>query len=109
MDPDVARLAELIEAAEALLSSHGESHWSHWLAKDARLIRHLDLQGVEHFLSAFGGMGSINDLVLHPMNGHRIAEHEVDKANTLFRDLLYEAHELARQLYGDEARVRRGA
>lgn len=109
MDADVKRLAELIEAAEALLSSHGERKWSGWLARDARLIRSLDVQGVEHFLSAFGGMGSINDLVLHPMNGHLIRESEIDTANTSLRELLHAAHELARRLYGEDAHARRGA
>lgn len=109
MDAEIKRLAELLEAAQALLSSHGETRWSAWLAQDAKRVRDLDLYGIEHFLSAFGTMGSINDLVLHPMNGHRIREDEVDRANTLYRELLWEAHDLAKKLYGEEANARRSA
>lgn len=62
------------------------------------LLRASDLEGVRHFLSAFEGMGSINDLVLHPINGHRIAESDVTKVNENLRALLSEAWELAREV-----------
>jgi len=36
--------------------------WVNWVSKDATRVRAGDYYGVEHFLQAFGGMGSINDL-----------------------------------------------
>lgn len=39
-------------------------HWADWLAKDAKLIRFHDGFGLEHLLAAYGGMGSLNDVVL---------------------------------------------
>jgi hypothetical protein len=104
MDANIKHLADLIEKAEVLLSSHGERRWSGWFSKDVSRIRNLDLNGVAHFLSAFGGMGSINDLVLHPMNGHSISEAELDAVNSSFRVILAEAYDLARKLYGENAR-----
>jgi hypothetical protein len=70
-------------------------------------VRGLDLYGVEHLLSAFGGMGSINDLVIHPMNGHRVIEAEIKVVNDELQTLLGKIKGLATKLYGDEANVRR--
>ena len=39
------------------------------------------ISGIDHYKGAFGGMGSINDLVLHPINGHTIKETEINSAN----------------------------
>jgi hypothetical protein len=107
--PDIAELANRIDAAATLLYSFGEQHWGSWLAKDAATIRNLDLRGVEHFLGAFGGMGSINDLVICQLNGHKIAEEQEDAANNKLRSLLSEAATLARKLYAEEAGVKHGA
>jgi hypothetical protein len=64
LHPDVERLAGLVEKWAALLRKyHGENHWVKWLEGDARLLRISDFRGVEHLLSAFGGMGSINDFI----------------------------------------------
>ena len=38
--------------------------WADWVSADAERVRAGDFGGVEHFLSAFGGMGSINDLAV---------------------------------------------
>lgn len=46
------------EAIE-LLQSVKEKQWSTWLAHDAALVEKRDLRGIEHLLSAFGGMGSL--------------------------------------------------
>jgi len=35
-----------------------------------------------------GGMGSLTDLFIHPMNGHRVTPDEVDRANAEFMHLL---------------------
>lgn len=71
------QLAELVE----LLERYGEARWADWLAADLRAIRKGDACGLDHLLQAFGGMGSINDLVIHPVNGHRIDAVEIDTVN----------------------------
>jgi len=43
-----------------LLKDTGEEHWANWIQKDIHLWR--TEKKVEHHLSAYGGMGSINDL-----------------------------------------------
>jgi hypothetical protein len=47
-----------------MLGRQGESRWAEWLADDCDLIRHGDIFGLDHLLSAFAGIGSINDLWL---------------------------------------------
>jgi hypothetical protein len=108
MHPDVNELAELLDRAKALLSKCGEEHWAQWLAKDSALIKKLDLYGIEHLLSAFGGMGSINDLVIHPANGHSVRDADIGNVNELLQALLEKIFALAKRLYGEEANARRG-
>ena len=65
----------------ALLESHGEHGWSTWIGTDLRRLESGDAYALDHLLSAFGGMGSLSDLVLHPLNGHDIAEADLDASN----------------------------
>jgi hypothetical protein len=75
------QLLNVLVEAEGLLRHHGEQHWASWLRGDAGLIRAGDGFGLEHLLSAFGGMGSFNDLILHAVNGHRIRDEETQRVN----------------------------
>lgn len=75
------QLLDLLSEAETLLRRYGEEHWASWLHRDANLLRSGDGFGLEHLMTAFGGMGSFNDLMLHPLNGHRIREDETRAVN----------------------------
>ena len=70
MAHSVDHLASLIEQTAELLKTHGEEHWADWMEADARAIRARDAWGLDHFLAAFGGAGSLRDLIFHPMNGN---------------------------------------
>jgi hypothetical protein len=105
--PELQELAELLESAQSLLVKHGEQRWSSWLEKDARLVKNFDLYGIEHLLSAFGGKGSINDLVIHPINGHTVQESEVASVNEQLGLLLSKIAVLAKKLYAEEANAHR--
>ncbi len=94
--PDTEKLAYLLEAISTKLTAFGITHWATWLAEDARRLRGGDPAAIEHFLSAFGGMGSINDLYICPQNGHRIHEADVQSNNEQLRRALSDAWELAR-------------
>jgi hypothetical protein len=98
MGPKTTKLVGLLDSASSILHSCGEDQWSAWLQKDAALLRAGDLKGIVHFLSAFGGMGSIYDLVLHPINGHRVADSDLSNVNESLHVLLSEAWELAREI-----------
>lgn len=101
IDAEVQSLAESLEFASDFLLKYGVPSWASWLAKDARLVRNGDFYGVDHLLSAFGGMGSLNDLVLHPMNGHSILEADVNRVNeelqAMLSDISGNARKLARE------------
>ncbi|KAF1070122.1 MAG: hypothetical protein GAK45_00895 [Pseudomonas citronellolis] len=88
----------MIEQAAHLLREVDESHWAAWLEWDAERLRDSDFQGVEHFLRAFGGMGSINDLVIHPLNGYRLTPAEAADVNVRLVDLLGRGWGLARAI-----------
>lgn len=103
MHPEVEKLANLIQEASTLLLTHGEKLWGDRLRVDAQRVRSLDFYGVEHMLSAFGGIGSINDLVLSPMNGHNIEEKDVASANEKIQNLLGRIYEVAKKLAKEEA------
>ncbi len=57
-------LAQVID----MLWRQGESRWAEWLAGDRDLIRHGDPFGLDHLLSAFAGITSINRVWLRRTN-----------------------------------------
>ncbi len=69
-DGKLQELCQSIESLVLLLGSAGETHWNNWLQTDLRRLRSGDTYALQHLLQAFGGMGSLNDLVIHPLNGH---------------------------------------
>ena len=58
----------------------------HTWKKDSIWSKKSDFRGVEIVKGSFGGMGSFNDLIIHPMNKHSIKESEVESIN---KDLNY--------------------
>ena len=109
MDQAVESLVKVMQETSDFLQSFNENHWSSWLAKNAELIRKLDFGGVEHLLSAFGGIGSINDLVISPItnhqspiNSHQIEENKVSEANERLREMLNQINSSAKKLYFEE-------
>ena len=93
--PKTRRLIDGLESLASLLKEHGEPGWADWLKKDAERIRGGDFSGIEHFLSAFGGMGSLNDLWLCPESGHNIPQTRVGATNEELRKRLGLCWELA--------------
>jgi len=85
MDAKIVTLCKILADTKQLLGDVGETRWEAWIARDLILVESLDAYGLEHFLSAFGGMGSINDLVIHSINGHQIAPSDVNAVNEKLR------------------------
>jgi hypothetical protein len=102
----VEHLASLMDELTTLLRDQGEEHWAEWVEADARAVRARDGWGLEHFLAAFGGSGSLMDLVFHPMNGNASTESDGRAATDRLHELLDEAYpmaqDLARDLYPSE-------
>lgn len=58
-------LIAALDEAVTLLRAYGVEGWAAWLEDDRRRIAEGDHDGLDHLLSAFGGMGSLNDVELH--------------------------------------------
>jgi hypothetical protein len=87
-----------MDEAVDLLRRVGEQWWSGWIAADRQAIERGDRRALDHFLSAFGGMGSLNDLQIDPHNGHHVGEDEVEAVNDLLSRLLGDAYRDAKAM-----------
>ncbi len=101
MHPDIEALVQKLREAEKLLRAHRESRWADWLASDADRIHRLDFYGIEHLLSAFGGMGSLNDSVLQYQDGAFL--HVPITENERFDVMRGEIYLLAQKLKSEES------
>lgn len=87
-----------IKALEYLLDKVVETRWRDWIREDIELWR--TTQNVFHHLSAYGGMGSLNDLWISAHNRHAVMgfqEPWVNVALTLLRDLAFRLAGLQRK------------
>ena len=83
---------EVLQALHLLLDSIGETHWRDWIGQD---LAEWDTQrSVAHHLSAYGGMGSLNDLYFPPAQ-YAIPSGKEPWVQALFEDLLSIASTLA--------------
>ncbi len=57
-------LLRLLDELAEILHQRDNAPWERWVRKDIALISVGDLYGIRHFLSAFGGPGSMNDLFM---------------------------------------------
>ena len=94
----VIELAALLSRAIALLEAHGETSWATWLRADRERIVHGEAARLGHLLSAFGGMGSLNDVVFSPANGNAADERSGVADTEQLRELLNELYVTARDL-----------
>jgi len=90
----LAILAEML----LILEQVREEHWRTWLSTCRSEIESWDEQGVRRLLGGYGGMGSVNDLSLHPLNGHQLALEEVAAVNGSFDRLRSDAYQHAQEL-----------
>jgi class 3 adenylate cyclase len=88
----LALRAAIAEAVE-LLESVGEEHW-------ARILREFRFDGFEgeRVMVVFGGMGSFTDLIIDPINGHRVHPDRVAEMNLRLRQVRHRIYELAWEL-----------
>ena len=73
-----------LEALYYLLDKVGVNGWRNWIAKD---LNEWESGSVIHHLSAYGGMGSLNDVVICTENGHSVVKMLEPWVNILFEDL----------------------
>jgi len=84
-----------LAATEYLLRQVGERHWADWLHEDMLAWR---ANGdVSHHRSAYGGMGSFNDVIICRMNQHNVTAEQEPWANALFEWLKAILFQLSRE------------
>ena len=81
LHPDVQALSRALHELEAILREQGVPHWADKVARCAQSVDQSDAYGLTRFLSLFGGMGSLNDLVLQ--RGGVALTHENDELDRL--------------------------
>jgi hypothetical protein len=62
-DRHYKQLLDRLDEAITLLRGVGETQFSEWLAKDRPRIASRKTSALHHLMSAFGGAGSINDIL----------------------------------------------
>jgi hypothetical protein len=50
---------------------HGQDYFADWVDGDRAKIADGDADGASHFLQAFGGIGSLNDVVFQPRDADK--------------------------------------
>jgi Domain of unknown function (DUF6966) len=98
----MTELIGLLEESSAFLEVYGVKSYSAWLRNCATMLKNNDLSGIDKLLREFAGMGSFNDLVISPMNNHKIDESEVDFANTKLDEYRRKIYQLASGLRRDK-------
>lgn len=64
LDKDVAEFATIIGKLADLLNENAQNRWGEQLRRCERLLIDSDFEGVRRFLGLFGGMGSLNDVII---------------------------------------------
>ncbi len=82
------------------MRAHHEPHWASRIANCAAWIEQSDYYGIERYFGLFGGMGSLNDLVLH-RNGHWLTTE-----NDELQALLARASKMANALRDEQRGIR---
>ncbi len=83
-----------LQSIYILLDSICEDFWSEKVKKLAEKdVKKFSSRDIEEVLSWFGGMGSINDLLISHYNGHDVTQENENKKNDeldFLRDAIYE-------------------
>ena len=102
MNSEIETLASMLDETAELLRESGFVGWAAWFEIDAKRIRSLDFFGIEHLLTAFGGMGSFNDVVLHSRNEDGSPGHALHAENEKLDSLRTSIYNLANKLAREE-------
>jgi hypothetical protein len=101
MVTNLVKLLETLDEIILLLESDGEQHWSTWIRQSRERLQSSDCSGIEHFRSAYGGMGSFNDLIIcqNYENGKFYWEDGHVEKNNRLNELRGKAWELADEIW----------
>jgi hypothetical protein len=95
---DIVRLAGLLGEAVTLLERYDETRWASLLSTSKRELLAGDAHGLLRLRSAFGGMGSLNDVLIMEANDHPVQRDDERHVNVRLTALRSEISQLARDL-----------
>ncbi len=97
-DDALPRLLEALDELADMLAASGEIRWAGWVAESAHRLRAGDGSGLDHVLRAYGGMGSLNDVVLRTSPEVDGVGEAAARLNARFRALKSEVFTTASEL-----------
>lgn len=97
----MTKYIQALTTLEYLLDKAGENQWRDWLRQDITLWE--SKKDVQHHLSAYGGMGSFNDVWICVQNRHNVTKAQEPWVNNLFELLKGLCFRLAHDPETDEA------
>jgi hypothetical protein len=90
IDERFDRLVLTLTQLAELLRDVGDD-WGDSVDRCRSLIERGNASGLVAFLGTFGGMGSFNDVVISPVNGHHVAPSQIGSVNAEFQRLKSQA------------------
>ena len=106
MGSTTRELIDVLDQLIDLLKSDGQTHWAKWVRESKTRLISSEVSGAIHLLSAYGGMGSFNDLVIcqRNVNGQFCwADGHLEK-NERLSELRSKAWRLADEIKGSHPR-----
>ena len=79
-------VAEMDELSR-LLENVGENRWGNRVREARSFLSASNYQGIEAAKAWFGTVGTLNDLVIHPINGHKVSKENLEQVNSKVREL----------------------
>jgi hypothetical protein len=100
MGPKTEELIVVLDRLITLLENDKQTHWHEWIFRARTWIANSDYSGIEYLLSAYGGMGSIMDIVIGRNFIDNQFSYEADyvKLNEECSALLNKSYELAQYI-----------
>ena len=95
MDKQTTLLLHKIRQLESMFRSYGVDDWADWLDQDAKSISSGFPEGIDHLLSAYGGMGSMSDVFISAQAGHPIKHRDTSRVNAEVSALRSSIYDLA--------------
>lgn len=92
---------QVLTVLEYLLDKAGEKYWRDWIHQDMDLWQ--SRKDVSHHLSAYGGMGTFNDIWIIVQNGYNVTKGQEPWINNLFEILKGLCFHLAHSPEKDES------
>lgn len=99
MGPKTQRLIVVLQEMAEILAANARPEWAQWIKRATIQLLNSDYHGVETVLAAYGGMGSLNDVVLAQITAGPLSVSAIGaSADEVFADLRDEAWRLANEI-----------